>query len=341
MSRMARNLLILLIGSIAAFSAALAHAHSFAPVSIRVVESADHAVTVVVRSDVGDAALPPIEPELPDFCSVSEPPATTQRELERIQTTRYECSESLAGNRVVLPVTDTARRHIVLSAELADGTEIRQILQRGESSFLLSADDGSGSAHTPSGIAPYLWIGVEHIWFGFDHILFVLCLVVLIRAPRKLFWTITTFTLAHSVTLGLAALGLVHVPGPPVEAAIALSIVLLAVEAIRHESGVASLTSENPWLIALFFGLIHGLGFAGALSDIGLPEDQEIGALALFNLGVELGQIAFVLLVVALGALARKLAAGINQPARLSTAWVSGIIASFWLVERVAGFYGL
>ena len=136
--------------------------------------------------------------------------------------------------------------------------------------------------------------GIEHILFGFDHLLFVLALILIVRSGRVLLWTITAFTIAHSITLSLATLGVVHVPGPPVEATIALSILLLACEIVRLQRGQASLTAQWPWIVAFSFGLLHGFGFAGALTEIGLPQGDIPLALFVFNVGVEVGQLIFI-----------------------------------------------
>lgn len=332
-----------LICSLALFAPSVASAHSFAPVSIQLVESAGHRVELTIRSSASTEMATREELILPQGCNAAGPAAVTRAETETVVRASYLCAESLSNQRVHLDEGTDTRRHIVLTALLADGTAIQRILVRGESSFLLASteshSDGTPSVRSELHPFSYLWIGVEHIWFGFDHLLFVLCLVLLIRSRGRLFWTITAFTVAHSVTLGLAALGVVRVPGPPVEATIALSIVLLAVEAVRSEAGVESLTSRLPWLVSLLFGLIHGLGFAGALADIGLPESQEIAALASFNIGVELGQIAFVVVMLVVGSLAERFAVQMKRPARVAAAWISGCIASYWLFERVAGFY--
>ena len=141
--------------------------------------------------------------------------------------------------------------------------------------------------------------GIEHILFGFDHLLFVLALILIVRDGRVLLWTITAFTVAHSITLSLATLGVVHVPGPPVEAMIALSIMLLACEIVRLRYGQISLTSRWPWIVAFSFGLLHGFGFASALTDIGLPQGDIPLALLSFNVGVEIGQLIFIGVVLA------------------------------------------
>ncbi len=151
------------------------------------------------------------------------------------------------------------------------------------------------SAGGPFAIAgAFVWHGIEHILGGYDHLLFVFALLLIVRSTRALVWTITAFTLAHSITLALATLGVVHVPGPPVEAAIAFSILLLASEIVRMRRGESSVTARWPWVIAFCFGLLHGFGFAGALSEIGLPRGDIPLALFAFNVGVELGQLAFI-----------------------------------------------
>jgi hydrogenase/urease accessory protein HupE len=182
--------------------------------------------------------------------------------------------------------------------------------------------------------------GVEHILFGFDHLLFVLALLLIVPSWRMLFWTITSFTLAHSITLSLATLGVVQVPGPPVEAAIALSILLLACEIVRSQRGQPSLTAQYPWVVAFSFGLLHGFGFAGALTDIGIPQGDIPLALFTFNVGVELGQLAFIAVVLTAVASARRIGAPIfvERHARVAVTYAIGILAGFWFIERVAGF---
>jgi hypothetical protein len=186
----------------------------------------------------------------------------------------------------------------------------------------------------------YTWIGIEHIIGGVDHLLFVLALVLIVRGWLRLLATVTAFTLAHSITLALATLDIVRVPGPPVEAVIALSIVFVASEILRLQRGEEGLAAKRPWLVAFVFGLLHGLGFAGALAEVGLPPDAIPLALIFFNVGVELGQIAFIAVILAISAAAQRLAAIERSRAVLRRTITYGIggIASFWVVERVAAF---
>jgi hydrogenase/urease accessory protein HupE len=191
-------------------------------------------------------------------------------------------------------------------------------------------------------VRTYTVLGIEHILTGFDHLLFVLALLLLVRGKRRLIATVTAFTVAHSLTLFAATLGWIHVPRPPVEAMIALSIVFVATEIVHGRQGRPGLTERYPWTVAFTFGLLHGLGFAGALAEVGLPQASIPTALLFFNVGVEIGQLLFIAAVFAL------IAAG-YQVARLlalaAPGWLwrvppyaIGGLASFWLVQRVAAF---
>ncbi len=188
-------------------------------------------------------------------------------------------------------------------------------------------------------VKSYTFLGAEHILFGFDHLLFVLALLLLIRDVRLLIGAITAFTVSHSLTLGAAALGWLNIPGPPVEAIIALSIMFVASEIFHRDPDNPRLSERAPWLVSFGFGLIHGLGFGGALSEIGLPQSEIVLALLAFNIGVELGQIVFIAVCLAAWALVRRLIRT-DLSLRLETLAVYGIggWAAFWFVERIAGF---
>ena len=187
----------------------------------------------------------------------------------------------------------------------------------------------------PSGAANYIRIGIEHILFGWDHLLFVLGLVFLVPEPRRLLGVATAFTLAHSLTLALSALGAVSVPGRPVEILIAGSLVMLAVEILRRQGGGTSLALRRPYLIAVVIGLVHGLGFAGALADIGLPRERELLALLYFNIGVEVGQFlvigALLALLLGLEHVRRTRPDALGRGA----AYLIGISGCWWVMGRV------
>jgi hydrogenase/urease accessory protein HupE len=184
----------------------------------------------------------------------------------------------------------------------------------------------------------YTVLGVDHILSGFDHLTFVLALLLIVSGGRRLLITITSFTLAHSITLGAATLGVMWVPGPPVEATIALSILFLASELVKVNRGQASLTALYPWIVAFVFGLLHGFGFAGALSDVGLPQNEVPLALLMFNVGVELGQLLFIFAILVLVVALRKVRTEWPAWVRQVPSYGIGGIAAFWLIERVAGF---
>jgi hydrogenase/urease accessory protein HupE len=184
----------------------------------------------------------------------------------------------------------------------------------------------------------YTVLGIDHILSGYDHLAFVLALILMVTSWRRLLLTVTFFTLAHSITLAAATLGLLWVPGPPIEATIALSILFLASELVKLERGQSSLTTRYPWVVAFVFGLLHGLGFAGALAEVGLPSHEIPLALLMFNLGVELGQLMFIaatlLVILALRRLYQQWPRWIRQ----APAYGIGGIAAFWVIERVSGF---
>ena len=209
------------------------------------------------------------------------------------------------------------------------------------SSFITARASFRVPAETSSAqlAATYTWLGIEHILIGIDHLLFVFALLLIVREWRRLVATITAFTLAHSVTLAAATLGWMSAPQQPVEAVIALSIVFLAMEFIHGRQGRPGAAARWPWLIAFVFGLLHGFGFAGALAEVGLPQQSIPLALVFFNIGVELGQLFFIAVVLALAALLQSLLRpGWMQRLELLAVYTIGSLASFWLIERVAAF---
>lgn len=187
--------------------------------------------------------------------------------------------------------------------------------------------------------ATYLKLGVEHILSGIDHLAFVLGLVLLTPGWRTLWKSITAFTAAHSLTLALAALAIVRVPLPPVEAAIALSIVFVAREVMLAARGRPGLASRHPWPIAFVFGLLHGLGFAGALAEVGLPESDIPLALFAFNAGVEVGQLVFVAAALFFARALARVPVARLRAVRLAPGYLIGTLATFWCLQRVARFW--
>lgn len=249
----------------------------------------------------------------------------------------------LAGQAVSIEGLSATSTDVLVRIESIQGAIQTERLSPTKTSFVVQAVPGSGEV-----AATYLRLGVEHILFGFDHLLFVLALVILVRDWRRVAITVTAFTIAHSITLAAATLGFVNVPGPPVEATIALSIMLVSVEILNARRGKPSLTARLPWLVAFSFGLLHGFGFAGALAELGLPQHAIPVALLFFNLGVELGQLAFVAAVLTAGGLFRTAmtlwleATLIHRTVdRLDVlaAYAIGAVAAFWLIERTTAFF--
>jgi len=244
----------------------------------------------------------------------------------------------LNGKAIEFPALADARIDILVRLQRLDGSVQLERILPSSPSFTARASPGAYEV-----AKTYLTIGIGHILLGFDHLLFVLALMMLVTSTRHLLITITAFTVAHSITLSLATLGIVVVSGPPVEAVIALSIVFIASEIIHHRSGRADLASRKPWVVAFAFGLLHGLGFAGALAEVGLPENSIPLALLFFNIGVEIGQILFILAVLAIYKVLLKLLAGRFDLSRLVPlqAYAIGGVASYWLIERVSSFFSI
>jgi hydrogenase/urease accessory protein HupE len=273
-------------------------------------------------------------------------PATTQELGERsnlfangavVQRWRIRVPGGLAGRTIDFPGLATQRIDVLVRVMRDDGTTQVGRLTPVERQFAVAASPGAFEvAYT------YTVLGTEHILLGFDHLLFVLALLLLVPDLRRLVLTITAFTIAHSITLAAATLGVLHVPGPPVEASIALSIMFVAAEIIHGRQGRPGLTARYPWLVAFTFGLLHGLGFAGALAEVGLPDKQIPTALLFFNVGVEVGQLLFIGAVLAVmaawRALSRRIAVSLPAWTGLAAPFVIGSLASFWFIERVAGF---
>jgi hydrogenase/urease accessory protein HupE len=184
----------------------------------------------------------------------------------------------------------------------------------------------------------YLKLGVEHILFGIDHLLFVLALLLVTRGTFRLVKTVTAFTVAHSITLGMATLGFVQMPTKPVEAVIALSIVFVAAQIVRTQQGQEGITARAPWVVAFTFGLLHGFGFAGALSEVGLPPGHIPLALLFFNVGVEVGQLLFVAAAMTFMALLRRVRINVPRWVELAPAYAIGSVAMFWVMQRIAAF---
>jgi hydrogenase/urease accessory protein HupE len=346
--RLAAGLLVLLL---ACWLAPSARAHEFRPALLRLEQHADDPGRYELRliapklSEAGAIAPGELTPIVPEHCEL--------RSRTEIAYTVDCGAEGMIGPLGVAGL-DRHPVDVMLELRYADATRFTAVLGPDEPTIvLLGAEAQRGSV-----FADYLLLGVEHILIGLDHLLFVLGLVLLVRsadspgeardpAIRRLLWTVTAFTLAHSITLAASTLELVTLPSAPVEAGIALSILLLARELALGFDGEDNdtLTWRYPWLVAFSFGLLHGFGFAGALSEIGLPPSQAPLALLAFNLGVEAGQLGVIAVLLLSFAALRRLAQKLElAPSTEATAkklpiWAMGALAFAWTVERVLGFF--
>ena len=252
----------------------------------------------------------------------------------RLQRWYIYCAEKIVGQRISIEDPDNSNTDMLLRIKWLDGSVSTALLKPSRPFY-----DVPDRSSTIDIATTYLGLGIEHILLGVDHLLFVFALLLIVNNTRRLIITITAFTLAHSITLGAATLGLVYVPQQPVEAVIALSILFLAVELVHGKQGRPGYAARWPWLVAFIFGLLHGFGFAGALAEIGLPQQAIPLALIFFNVGVEVGQLLFVLVIVLFTLMLHrlKLTKLLNR-AETVVVYSIGGLSSFWLFERVSLF---
>jgi hydrogenase/urease accessory protein HupE len=331
---MSRVLVAVLLGLAALASPA--RAHEVRPAYLEITETAPHRYAVLWRTPVLSGMGLPVVLKLPEGVrDVAEP--TVQELTDSLLERRVleAGDDGLAGRRIEFAGLQGTITDVLVRVALRDGTGSTTIVRPSQPWVEIAAAGGTFTV-----VRAYLTHGIEHILFGFDHLLFVLALILIVRDRRMLFLTITAFTVAHSITLALATLGIVRVPGPPVEAAIALSILLLATEIVHLRRGAIGFTARWPWVVAFTFGLLHGFGFASALSDIGLPQGDIPLALFAFNVGVECGQLAFVAVVSSLAALLARLRLGarVERYGLNAAPYAIGTLAAFWFFERLAKF---
>ena len=302
---------------------------------MEVTEIAPHRYQIVWRTPLLSGMRLPVALRFPEKArNVTEP---TLRELSDslVERRLIELDSGLTGARIEIVGLQATITDALVRVQLLDGSYSTTLVRPSKPWIEIATSRSSLEV-----ARAYLMHGIEHILFGYDHLLFVLALILIVRRGRVLLITVTAFTIAHSITLSLATLGMVHVPGPPVEATIALSILLLACEIIWSDRGQPSLTAQWPWLVAFSFGLLHGFGFAGALTEIGLPQGDIPLALFAFNIGVEVGQLIFIAAVLAGLRLAQwiKFPVFVERHGRLAVTYAIGIMAAYWVVERLAVF---
>lgn len=331
------------------FASALAPvaAHEIRPVFLGLSERPDGSVEARLKLPLfrsGDLAA--VQLRFAEDCKTLDTAENSLSEDSLLQRWRFRCNTGLAGQTLQLSGFSALVPDGLVTARFADGREVSYAVNRDHAQLRL---EPQAAAHPARSLLAYIPIGIEHIAFGFDHLLFVLGLMLIwwrsgARLSR-LIGTVSAFTLAHSLTLSLAVLGGWSLPPAPVEALIALSILLLAVELAKAtRSGTQelpdTLTFRKPWLVAFVFGLLHGFGFAGALRETGLPQAAQGWALLLFNLGVEAGQLMFIASAALLYALLRSLTA--LRLAQLTPALqlLIGSVAAAWFIERSWQIFG-
>ena len=280
---------------------------------------------------LGMARLP-VEPEFSGDAKVVTPVTTRTLPGTALQQWTLR-APALRGQTLRIRGLEGSMTDVLVRIEFADGTKWVQRLTGSEAEANIPMRQSGWSV---SGV--YLRLGIEHILTGVDHLLFVLALIIITRGGWMLVKTVTAFTVSHSITLTAATLGYVHVPQSPVEAVIALSIVFVACEIVRGYQGRSGLTARWPWIVALTFGLLHGLGFAGALSEVGLPAGQIPLALLFFSVGVEVGQLLFIAAVLAFVALVHRIRVVFPPWTELAPPYAIGSIAMFWVIQRTMAF---
>jgi len=306
-------------------------AHPLAPALLEIVELQEGGARVRWRVSRLRPRGSDLKPVLPDHCRTTEPPVLEDDPQSLTLRWQIDCGDvPLTGQRIAVSGLDGSRIDVLVRLELRDGRSVQEILSAG--SPWLVVPERQTAAQVAS---RYGALGVEHILLGLDHLFFVLGLLLLVRDRRQLIGTITAFTLGHSITLSLVALQLATVPAALVELLIALSVLMLAVEAARLDAP-ESLLRRRPWLMAVSFGLLHGMGFAGALREIGLPQQALPLALLSFNVGIEIGQLLFITAVLAATWLLRGPIAQAPGWLRRAPAYAIGSLAAYWCLERAS-----
>ncbi|HCU54690.1 MAG TPA: hypothetical protein DIC36_10605 [Gammaproteobacteria bacterium] len=318
-----------------AFWATTGSAHESRPAYLEINETQAHVFDITWRRPALGEMVLSMQPVFPESCSTQGKVASYFSQGAHIQRWTIACQPvGLVGQNIAIEGLAQTITDVLVRVAFMDGLTQTQILRPNATAFRVK-----GTASKWEIVDDYFRLGVEHILGGIDHLLFVLALLIIVEGTRRLLATITAFTVAHSLTLAAATLGWVQVPQKPVEAVIALSIVFVAGEILHGRQGRAGITRRLPWVVAFTFGLLHGFGFAGALAEVGLPHKEIPLALLTFNVGVEAGQILFIIAVLGLLRVLKRVIKAEPRWAVPATAYGIGGMAAFWLIERVSGFY--
>jgi hydrogenase/urease accessory protein HupE len=308
----------------------VAAAHEVRPGFLELREQSDGSYSMLWKQPSGGEIEIRIAPVFPEGCRLATRDRQQVTPGALISRGTLVCKDGLAGKSIAIAGLETTITDVLVRVHHADGRLESHVLRPASTSVTLGGVTSKGQLAWN-----YFRLGIEHILLGVDHLLFVLGLLLIVADRWTLVRTITAFTVAHSITLGVATLGYVSAPTLPLNVAIALSILFLGPEMVRAWRGETSFTIENPWVVAFAFGLLHGFGFASGLSTTGLPQSEIPFALLMFNLGVEAGQLAFVLLVLLLERSFRVLQIHWPRFAQLLPAYTVGGLGAYWTLQRV------
>jgi len=338
MSRLARwagNLAVSLFIAYA-FVSPSAQAHEARPAYLEIKETAPGQFSVLWRTPVLAGMRLPVVLRMPGGVRNLKEPAVQELTDSLVERRWIDAgSNGLAGKRIEFPGLQLTITDVLIRLEMLDGRKWTTIARPSQPWVEIAASQTWFEV-----VGTYVAEGIRHILFGADHLLFVLGLLLIVKNGWMLLKTVTAFTVAHSITLAIATLGYAQVPALPLNAAIALSILFLGPEIVRSWRGETSFTIRHPWVVAFAFGLLHGFGFASALTSAGLPRHELPLALVSFNVGVELGQLGFIALILALERSFRVLEIRWPRWAQALPGYTVGTLGAFWTVQRLALLFG-
>lgn len=330
-----KRIFILAVSSLTLFAVTV-EAHKLEPAYLEINEqSSGKFGTLWKRPYVGNRPMN-IYPQLPESCKNLTEPAVQSLASGAVERWLVDCGESgMTNGTISIDGLSATQTDVLVRIYYLEGDEETHLLRPSSDSVVVG-----GVPSRAERIIAYLQLGIQHILMGVDHLLFVLGLLLIVQSRWMLLKTITSFTLAHSITLGIATLGYASVPLPPLNTVIALSILFLGPEIVRSWRGGTSLTIRHPWIVAFAFGLLHGFGFATGLTNLGLRATEIPLALLLFNLGVEIGQVIFVMLVILLERSFRILEIHWPRWVRLAPGYTVGSLGGFWAIQRTVILIG-
>jgi len=314
----------------------VAGAHESRPAYLEIKETAPGRYDVLWRTPLLAGMRLPVVLKFPDEMRNVTEPALRELPDSLIERRLIDAGGSeLAGKRIEFVGLQATITDVLVRMQLRDGTNSTTLVRPSQAWVEIAASRGLLAV-----AGAYFKLGIEHILLGVDHLLFILGLLFIVRDRWMLVKTVSSFTVAHSITLAIATLGYARAPAPPLTAAIALSILFLGPEIVRAQRGETSLTIRHPWVVAFAFGLLHGFGFASGLTTMGLPRAEIPVALLLFNLGVEAGQLLFVIVVLLLERAFRVLEVRLPRLLDALPAYAVGSLGAYWTIQRVMMMLG-